>query len=885
MLSIGAMSGGQGEYYIGLGREDYYTAGGEPPGRWIGRGASALGLGDQVVPDDVRKLLAGFSPAGAALIQNAGEDNHQPGWDLTFSAPKSVSVIWSQADFLTRKEIQAAHWEAVQKAIEYLEETSAFTRRGKAGSVQEKAKLLVAAFEHGTSRAQDPQLHTHALVLNVGVRDDGTTGTILSKPLYQSKMTAGAIYRAELAHLLEERLSLLAERHGRAFEIRGVPKELMEEFSKRREAILAELEKLGFSSAKAAAAAALITRAVKGHIAREELFVQWHLIGMEHGFSLREVRSLINQILPSRDREEEKKEALKAAVTRITESESHFSERDLVRYTAEEGQGRGIGSDAIRSVVKESLTQSADLVCLGRVNGELRYTTREMLEIEQRLFSAVEASRTTPFRLTDDVLIKAPLSEEQKKALHHITETEGSVKVIAGMAGTGKTMLMAAAREVWEASGYKVIGAALSGKAALGLEEGAKIKSDTIHKLLQETEKGNFLRPGEPGAWNKIYAEYKYATHQWSKDTKAKYLGQYHQPTSILANEWKYATWQISKGQRDYFNALIERAERYQITEKTVVVIDEAGMVGTRQMERLVSQVQKAGGKLVLVGDAKQLQPVEAGGPFRAIAERIGAAELTDIRRQRDERDREAVKEIAGGRAENALRSFAERGLLTVEEDRRSAIEKLITDWRVAVGRKPEEALIITGTRLEAATINKLVQEERREALELGQKNIRVEGTTFFENDRVLFTKNSRLYGVKNGSLGTIEHIDEYRNTITAKLDSGERTTVSIANYQNLSLGYAITTHKGQGVTVEKSFVLAGGEMQDRELSYVQASRARGETRIYTDRSDAGDLVASLARQMNKSRQKELAMTLEYETANVQNETREQFSHQITLKN
>jgi conjugative relaxase-like TrwC/TraI family protein len=788
VLSIGAMSGGQGEYYISLGREDYYTEGGEPPGRWVGEGASRLKLGSEVKADPFRSLLAGYSPHGKPLIQNAGEGDHQPGWDLTFSAPKSVSVIWSQADSYTRKVIQDAHAEAVKKALGYLEDAAAFTRRGKGGREVERASLIVAAFEHGTSRAQDPQLHTHAIVLNVGVREDGTTGTILSKPLYQSKMTAGAVYRAELAHQLEVKLGLTAERTGRVFEIRGVPKALIEEFSKRREAILAELERLGFSGAKAAAVAALATRSVKGHVAREELFTEWHLIGMERGFSLLEVRALLAGQKVSRDIEQEKREAVKAAVIAITDKESHFSERDLVRMTAEEGQGRGLGADAVRSAVRETLTLTNDIIALGRVNGELRYTTREMLEIEGRLLSAVEASRTKQFRLTEDVLIKASLSDEQKHALFYITETDGGVKVVAGMAGTGKTTLLAAAREVWEASGYRVIGASLSGKAAQGLEDGAGIKSDTIHRTLSELDKGMLT-----------------------------------------------------------------------ITPKTILVIDEAGMVGTRQMERLVSATQEAGGKLVLVGDAKQLQPIDAGGPFKAIAERIGAAELTDIRRQRDERDREAVKEIAGGRAENALRSYAERGLLTVEDDRRGAMEKLLYDWRREVGKKPEEALIITGTRLEAATINKLAQEERKIAGELGQRSIRVDGTRFFENDRILFTKNSRLYGVKNGSLGTVERIDELSDTITAKLDSGRRVTVSLSHYQDIRLGYAITTHKGQGVTVEKSFVLAGGEMQDRELSYVQASRSRGETRIYTDRSNAGGLVISLAQQMNKSRQKELA--------------------------
>jgi len=161
MLSISAMSGGQGAYYTTLAREDYYLAGGEPPGVWVGRGAEVLTLSGHVDKEQLARLFAGFSPkTDNALVQNAGSDTHRPGWDLTFSAPKSVSVLWSQADREMANEIRAAQQDSVEKAIGYLEENAAFTRRGKAGHLHERTKLLVSTFEHGTSRAQDPQL-TH----------------------------------------------------------------------------------------------------------------------------------------------------------------------------------------------------------------------------------------------------------------------------------------------------------------------------------------------------------------------------------------------------------------------------------------------------------------------------------------------------------------------------------------------------------------------------------------------------------------------------------------------------------------------------------------------------------------------------------------------------
>ena len=181
MLSISPplTGAGQGDYYLELAREDYYTKGGEPPGHWHGQGAKALGQKGQVTPDDLRSYLDGYSPSSkAAYVQNAGKEDRQAGWDLTFSAPKSVSVLWSQASPEVRKEIQAAQQEAVNKALSYLESEAGITRRGKGGGDKEQAGLVFATFEHGTSRAQDQQLHTHALLLNIGVRADGTTGSI-----------------------------------------------------------------------------------------------------------------------------------------------------------------------------------------------------------------------------------------------------------------------------------------------------------------------------------------------------------------------------------------------------------------------------------------------------------------------------------------------------------------------------------------------------------------------------------------------------------------------------------------------------------------------------------------------------------------------------------
>jgi len=329
MLTVSAMSSGQEEYYLEIAREDYFFDGGEPLGLWHGQGAKAFGRFGTVEKEQLRQFFEGYAPDGTRPIvqlKNWKDRKRQAGWDLTFSVPKSVSVLWSVAGADLRKQIQEAHLEAVRAALAYLEDVASFTRRGKGGHIVEKAKLVIATFEHGTSRALDPQLHTHCLVVNACVREDGTTGAILSKPLYQAKMAAGALYRAELSNQLEARLRLLLEREKTWFEVVGVPKPLMEESSKRRQQIKDALARYGAWSAKAAAIAALDTREVKGHVARSDLFAAWQKTGRAHGFTREQVLRLPVRQEPRMDTMTERaKAAVASALKRITEQHAHFA--------------------------------------------------------------------------------------------------------------------------------------------------------------------------------------------------------------------------------------------------------------------------------------------------------------------------------------------------------------------------------------------------------------------------------------------------------------------------------------------------------------------------------------------------------------------------------
>lgn len=806
MLSMGAMSGDQAGYYLGLAREDYYLEGGEPPGQWYGRGSDALNLSGTVEATQLYNLFDGLSPDGSKELvqiqQHFGKQEHRPGWDLTFSAPKSVSVLWSQCSDENRSRVQAAHLTAVKAALDYLQDSAALSRRGKGGNELETSGLVVACFEHSTSRALDPQLHTHALVMNIGVGPDGRTRTISSLSLFQSKMAAGAIYRAELAALLQRDLGIEVERRRSWFEVVGVPQGLIEDFSKRREAIQEELRKRGLSSAEAAAVAAIQTREAKELFSRLELFDGWRADGDRHRWSTEQADRLFDVRQPVHDSNAELRIATERAISRLTSETAHFSRRDMVRIVAEECQGRGVGAYELRAAAEQHLDNSPDIVRLGAASGEGRFTTSRMFELEASLLADCEAlASRESHQVGADTLVRTlskhgTLSEEQMQAVWHITHQSGAISVVSGMPGSGKTVMLSAASEAWRAEDYRVIGAALSAKVARQLEAGSGIESSSIAMLLYRLECG-----------------------------------------------------------------------KEQLDSKTIVVIDEAGMVATPEFAKLARLCREADAKLVLIGDERQIQPIGPGAPFEEIGERFGRVNLVNIQRQNEAWARKAVKDLATGKAREVLEEFASRGLVTVSETKREAMELLVAKWR-ADGFPAKDTLIIAGTRDEVVKLNALAQSERSRSRELGIGQVEHDGQTFNEGDRVVFTKNSLARGIRNGDFATLANIDASTRRMTARLDSGERVTFALSDFGEVSLGYASTTHKGQGATAQGVYVLAGGRMQDRELSYVQASRAREVTRIFTTQVEAGDAIAQLAKEMERSRRKDMAHSVLLRTRN-----------------
>lgn len=792
MLSTGGLGlAGEGaaSYYTALARDDYYTQGGEPAGQWFGESAARLGLQGTVGEADLGQVLHGFDPAqGKPLTQGAGSQ-HYAGWDLTFNAPKSVSVLWAMTDDPNaRAEIQAAQRAAVEAALAFAQDHCAYTRRGHDGKGREAvAGLAVALFEHSTSREQDPHLHTHCLVANLAQRQDGSFGALDGKHFFRWKMALGALYRAELAAQLQTRLHLAIARDGSSFAIAGVPKTLQQTFSKRSGQIQAWMAEHDYHGAKAAQTATLDTRRAKELIDRPALFERWQAEGAAADWGPVQAARLL-----ARGHQAERLPAPDLARLRegLVENESTFGKLAAWRAMAEALQGVGdVGA------VKEKMAafwRDDQLVALGpNAQGSARWSTRALQRLEEQTLQRAEraaqnrAHALTPAQFDTGqrawerkALAAQPgrpveLTPEQSGAVRYLCERSGAVAAVEGLPGTGKSFLLDLARETWNAAGYRVVGAAPTGKAALGLQEGAGIPSKTLHARLQEW--------AQPGA----------------------------------------------------------------LDSKTIVVLDEAGMVGSRRLAELMEITQTAGAKLVLVGDHRQLQPIEAGGMFRALLERMNFANLDEIYRQTQPWARDAVTAIAQGRVGQAIEAYEQRGLVRVGETKAETLQALVTAWAEAGAKDPQASrLMLAGERADVRALNLLAREHLQQggALAGGRRFVTEHGPReFAAGDRVVFTRNSTPYGVRNGQLGTVEAISatalRKRATLHIRLDEGgQRASVPLHAYGHLDHGYALTTHKAQGATADRTFVLAGGELANREMGLVQISRHRQEAHLFVDR-------------------------------------------------
>jgi len=486
------------------------------------------------------------------------------------------------------------------------------------------------------------------------------------------------------------------------------------------------------------------------------------------------------------------------ALDAVTKQQATFSQRDVGRWlhtrTADAEQfqnclAKVMGDDQVVSVGKGK-------------DGRERFTTQEMLQVEKDLVqNSQEMGRVKAHqvgsRFVDQAEATRTLDPEQKAALHHVVHS-GDMAVVEGYAGSGKSYMLGAAREAWEAEGYHVKGAALAGKAAESLEISSGIASRSIHS-------------------------------------------------------WEYS-WQSGKD---------------ALTKKDVLVIDEAGMVCSRQMGRVLEHARGAGAKVVLVGDTEQLQAIEAGAPMRKIGEEVGQISLTEIRRQKEDWQRQATQNFASGRTQAGLKAYEERGHVHVHETQEEALQATVGAWDQHRQEYPEQKQIMLAyTRKDVRSMNEDARARRIIAGELEEGElVKTEKgeREFSAGDRVCFLKNDRFMGVKNGTFGTVEKAE--KGSMQVRLDDGQgRVVFDTKEYSHLDHGYAATLHKSQGGTFDRTHMVAS-RYCDRHATYVGMTRHTGQVDLHWSQEEFEGGKKELFNTLSRERQKEMAVDFQKSTS------------------
>lgn len=816
MLSRGKVTPLTVSYYsdeVARGLEDYYAGRGEAKGVWIGAGSRAEGLVGEVEAEELARLFDGCHPRtgeslGAPYVVREGADR-VTGWDLTFSAPKSVSAVWAVGGGDVGLEVRDSHDAAVSAAVGYLEDHAAFSRTGKAGVRQvDTAGLLAAAFVHRSSRAGDPQLHTHVLESGRVRCADGVWRSLDSRALHRNLKPAGMVYQAALRAELTARLEVgwtAIDRHGQA-EIVGVPAGVRSLFSRRRAMVeVAAAKRIAIAEAEvgreltpierrqAFQVAVLETRTAKVHGAETDLGLhdRWRAECADAGFA---PASWIRDTVGISPLEPAPIEVVvEEIVAELAGSSSTWRRPDVVRHAARRTPTATSSAEDARAWIEQVADAVLDhpaVVALRAPepippaelcrrdgmsvfdrHGATRYTTMATLDIEQHVIDLAEAGRGSRRSLADPAVVDLALDahglgEDQAGVVRAVTLDGDTVACVVGPAGTGKSRAMGAAALAWGVSGTPVRGLAVSALAAGVLASEARIPTDTVAKFFFEHDRA---APGD---------------HRWR----------------LRAGE--------------------------------VVIVDEAGMVASRDLARLAVIAEQAGAKLVLVGDYAQLGAVEAGGLFRLLADAHGV-ELSGVRRFTHEWERDASLRLRS-RDPAVLDDYHEHGRL-IPTDRLGVLDAAADHWLAA--RERGESLVVCAT--DNATVSAICDKIRAERIAMGEVHLdgvtaaggRVVGVgdeiVTLRNDRQLMTTGGGF--VRNGDRWTITATHPDGSLAVSHLD-GHGRTILPADYvaERVALAYALTVHKAQGITVDRSLMVID-ETTTAEALYVGMTRGRGD--------------------------------------------------------
>ena len=853
-------------------RANYYTARNEIRGEWHGRLAARWELSGHVQEEAFQRLANGQHPTtGEQLVRHQtsrsyanahGEQvstlEHRAGWDLTFSAPKSVSLT---ALVGQDERVRQAHEETVTVALDEVERYVQ-ARIGRNHPAQTTGQWIAARFEHDSARPVNgyaaPQLHTHVVVFNITETEGGDTRALQPRELYKSQRYATAVYRSEFATRLHAVGYEIDRDAIGQFEIRGYSQAYLEASSPRRQQIRQHMEQGGHRSLEAAEIAAHHSREPKLEASQSDMPRRHQEMAQAFGNEPAHVveaahaRSQTQELAldaPARTAHV----AVTYARDRNLEREAVVDERAILR----DALRRSLGQAPVEMVKREfeRRVETGEFVAMEQQLGapSRAFTTVEMRQLEQHTVQAMHAGQGRHAALATAESVQAVardhprLSERQREAVEHIARGRDQVMALEGVAGAGKTTTLAAVREVAERQGYVVEGLAPTSRAAQQLAESG-ITSGTLQRHLARTQ---------------------------SPD-----VGQAH-----------------------------------------LYVLDESSLASTRQMHEFLQRLE-SDDRVLLVGDIRQHQAVEAGRPYQQLQEAgLYIARLDDIVRQQDPALKQVVEHLSRGQVREAVQQLDAQGrvheiadrdervraiaheylnapdrTLVVSPDNRSRVQinEVIHRARQASGQVNSEehhahVLVprqeITGadrrwaeqyqqgdvvrytagsrviglTRGEYATVQEVDAKANRltvtrdTGVEVTYDPRRLQGVTIYREaerafavgDRAQVTAPDRLRHVANRELGIVEAIDADR-TLHLRLDSGRSVTYALDAHLHLDHGYAVTSHSSQGQTADRVLLhvdteRAGESLVNRRLAYVAISRGRHDAQIYTnDRTQLG---------------------------------------------
>ena len=863
MLSSAKIGTSSWRYYtdgVACKATEYYLGVGEAPGRWHGRGLDELGLtvGGRVEERQLEALFArGLHPGTGERLGRAWRADAVTGFDLTFSAPKSVSALWALGDTDVTVAAMGAHRAAVEAGLAYLDTHAGLSRRGTDGVEQIATRgFAVALFDHRTSRAGDPQLHTHALVINKVRCSDGTWRTLDATELFHHKKSAGMIYQAALRNEMSQRLGVAfgeSNEHGQA-DILGVPERLLSLWSKRTTQIdneaepkIAEYEQLlgrtltPAERVNVVKTAVLKTRPSKEHPELSALHGHWATEAAQAGWSSeqlldtvraaaavrvgvqppspeggvtdqalakslpetlaqtlahpagtdREAPSGTDGVLPPVLPETAADEALAfAAVRAAGQRRAVFSRADVAGQVAAHLPALGLSAAEVVAEV-ERLTDLAvglsETVSVGdhphgvtpRVS-DPRYATVEILSAEARILSLAERGRRGGYG-------KVPMSElmpyartlgldsGQYLAVLELAGKGDFLSVLTAPAGAGKTRTLGAAAAAWQQAGYRVVGLAPSARAAAELADATGGQADTLAKWLHMRDR---------------YGSLPIGSQDWA---------------------------------------------RYGLNDRIVVLVDEASMANTLDLDRLTTLAAAAAAKVVLVGDPAQIGVINGpGGMLAALAHTGHATVLSEIHRFTQAWERKASLALRNGNKE-ALPAYQAERRLHACPDGDTALDQVFTHWSNAKA-SGQDVLMLARTRIDVDALN---ARARTAAVANGQ----VHGPAVTAGDRqwqagdVLRTRrNNRQLAlgdshVRNGDRFRVlgpgpANAQGGEQGLAVEDLAGRGRTILPANYlaQHCEYGWASTIDSAQGATADVGLVLVRPGM-DREHLYVAMTR------------------------------------------------------------